>query len=115
MKKTIGNGGFIKLFLILAIVAAVAFIGISFGKPYIRFNTLRSHTKDTLMMEIGNVPIIRNKIMADAAELNVPLKEENLDVAIQDRKVKVKATWSEVVDFWGYYRKELDFTMEEEY
>ena len=33
-----------------------------------------------------------------------------------DRKmIKVKATWSETVDFWGYYQKKIDFVMEEEY
>ena len=40
---------------------------------------------------------------------------EDLDVSIVNKIVKVKATWSETVDFWGYYQKKIDFVMEEEY
>ncbi len=115
MRKVAGSRGFIKFILVLAIFVALVFVGISFGRPYYRYNALRSDTKDTLMMELGNVQSIKEKIMADAASLHVPLKEEDLDVTIQEKKVKVKATWSEVVDFWGYYSKKLDFTVEEEY
>ncbi len=115
MRKEIGNRGIVGLILTLAILVAFAFVGISFGRPYYRYNALRSNTKDTLMMELGSVQSIKEKIMADAASLRVPLKEEALDVTIEGKKVKVKASWSEVVDFWGYYQKRLDFTMEEEY
>ncbi len=115
MRKEAGSEGFVKLILVLAILVTIVFVGISFGRPYYRYNALRSDTKDTLLLDLGSVDAIKEKIMADAASLHVPLKEEDLDVTIQEKRVKVKATWSEVVDFWGYYRKELDFTIEEEY
>ncbi len=110
--------GFIKGFFLLVLFVAASFLLISFGKPYYRYNTLRSHTKDILMMELGNIQSIREKIMADAAELHVPLEEENLEVTRQGpqgKVIKVKATWSETVDFWGYYQKTFDFDLEEEY
>ncbi|MGE5299867.1 MAG: hypothetical protein ACM3MB_02760 [Acidobacteriota bacterium] len=113
-----GNRGFIKGFFLLVLFVGVSFLLISFGKPYYRYNTLRSHTKDILMMELGNVQAIREKIMAEAAELHVPLEEENLSVTQQGplgKVIRVKATWSETVNFWGYYQKQLDFDMEEEY
>ena len=53
--------------------------------------------------------------MADAEELNVPLAEEDLEVAIDKKNISVKATWSETVDFFGYYQKTFDFVMEEDY
>ena len=34
---------------------------------------------------------------------------------MKERMVNVKATWSETVDFWGYYKKTIDFVMEEDY
>lgn len=117
MRDGIGRQGFVKLFIIFLLVAAIAFVGISFGKPYYRYNTLRSQTKDILAMELGNnVPEIKKRILAEAAELNVPLDEENLDVTYNASKItKVRASWSEVVDFWGYYQKKIDFVMETEY
>ncbi len=118
MSTSCEDRGFIKGFLLLALFVGVSFLLISFGKPYYRYNTLRSHTKDILMSELGNVQKIKENILADAAELHVPLEEENLEVTRQGpagKVIRVKATWSETVDFWGYYQKRLDFEMEEEY
>jgi hypothetical protein len=115
MMKKIGNRGFVKGFLALCILGAVVFAGISFGKPYYRFYMLGSHTRDFLKTEIGDINAIRKNVMDDAAELNVPLDEQDLEVFVDKKVVKVKASWSETVDFWGYYQKNIDFVMEEEY
>jgi hypothetical protein len=115
MKGRIGRQGFITTLLLLLFLGALGFVGISFGKPYMRYNTLRSHTKDILSSELSVLPAIKEKIMADAAELKVPLKEENLELTMDNKIIKVKATWSETVNFWDYYQKQLDFVMEVEY
>ena len=115
MRKKSGNSGGVKGLLSLVVLVAIVFVGISFGKPYYRYNTLASHTRDFLKTDTGNIDAIRKNIMDNAAELNVPLDEKNLEVVIDKKVVKVKATWSETVDFWGYYQKQLDFVMEEEY
>jgi hypothetical protein len=115
MRIKIGDEGLIRGLFLLALVVAIAFVGISFGKPYYRYIVLDSHTRDILKEEIGNVNVIKEKIMGDARELNVPLQEDNLNVRIENKMVKVDAHWSEVVDFWGYYRKKLDFAIHEEY
>ena len=115
MKGRIGRQGSITTWLLLLMFGAIVFVGISFGKPYIRYNTLRSHTKDILSSELGVLPAIREKILAEAAELKVPLTEENLEVTMVNKIIKVKATWSETVNFWDYYQKQLDFVMEVEY
>ena len=113
--KKIGNRGFVKGVLSLCVLAGIVFVGISFGKPYYRSYALGSHTRDFLKSDIGNAPAIKKHIMEDAEELNVPLDEQDLEVTIEKKIVKVKATWSETVDFWGVYQKKLDFSMEEEY
>ncbi len=118
MNTSIGNRGFIKGFFLLALFVGMSFLLISFGKPYYRYNTLRSRTKDILMMELGNVQAIKEKIMSEAAELHVPLEEENITVTRQGdlgKVIRVKATWSETVNFWDYYQKRLDFEIDEEY
>ena len=113
-----GDKGFIRGFFLLVLFVGVAVVLVVFAKPYIRYNTLRSHTKDILMMELGNISTIKEKVMADAVELHVPLKEEDLSVTQQGEQgkvIRVKASWSETVDFWGYYQKKLDFDLDEEY
>ncbi len=113
--KRMNERGFIKGLFLLFLLVAIIFLGISFGKPYYRYYVLSSHTRDLLKTEIGNVDAIKKKIMEDAVELNVPLNENDLEVKIQNKIVRVKGAWSETVDFWGYYQKTFDFTMEEEY
>jgi hypothetical protein len=111
----IGNKGGIKGIFWLLVLVAIVFVGISFAGPYYRYYTLGAHTRDFLKSDVGNVAMIRKDIMTNAEELKVPLEESNLEVTIKLKMVRVKATWSETVDFWGYYQKKLDFVLEEEY
>lgn len=113
--KTIGNKGSVGGIFWLIIFIAVIYVGISFSKPYYRAYTLGSHTRDFLKTDIGNLEAIKKNVMKDAEELKVPLNEKNLEVFLVNKIIKVKASWSETVDFWGYYQKQLDFSMEEEY
>jgi adenine-specific DNA methylase len=114
-KMKIGNNGSVKgIFLFFLFIAAI-YVGVSFSKPYYRAFTLGSHTRDFLKTDIGNIQAIRNNVMNDAKELKVPLNEKDLEVFVVNKIIKVKAKWSETVDFWGYYQKELDFSMQEEY
>jgi len=115
MMKQLGNRGSIKGFFWLFVLVAIVFVGISFSKPYYRYYLLGSHTRDFLKTDIGDINAIRKNILDNAAELNVPLDENDLEVVLEGKFIKVRANWSETVDFWGYYQKKLDFVMEEEY
>ncbi|MEJ2695655.1 MAG: hypothetical protein P8013_03315 [Candidatus Sulfobium sp.] len=117
MKNRLDRQGSIKFFFTLAILVVGAFVLISFGKPYYRYYTLRSYAHDELLMEVGNVNTIRRKVLQRADELGIPLDADNLEVKKNrvSKVVTVKANWSEVVDFWGYYTRKLDFTLTEEY
>jgi len=115
MKNDIAGGGFVKSVLVLVVFVAFIYAGTAFGKPYFRYSALKSHTKELLQTEISDAEAIRVKVLAEAVELQIPLKDKDLEVTSQNKLVRVKASWSEVVDFWGYYQKKLDFVMEVEY
>ena len=114
MNAASGNKGFIRGLSWLLILAALVYAGISFGRPYYRYMTLQSHSKDLLLMEVGGVDKIKAQVIADAASLSIPLAENDVEVTAKEHKIWIKAHWSEVVDFWGYYQKTLDFDMEVE-
>jgi hypothetical protein len=59
--------------------------------------------------------MIRANILKDAAELGIQLNEAELSVTSDKKVIKVKATWKDTVDFWGYYQKTFDFELYEEY
>lgn len=114
MRTLSGNKGFIRNLIWLFVLAALVYVGISFGKPYYRYMTLQSHSKDLLLMEIGDAAKIKAQVIADAEGLSIPLAEKDVEVTSKEHKVWIKAHWSEIVDFWGYYQKQLDFDMQVE-
>ena len=115
MIKGLGEKGFIKtllgLFLLIALMAA----GVTFARPYYRYYTLGSHTRDFLKTDIGDVNAIKKHIIEDAAELGVPLDDKDVSVSVVKKTIKVRAVWTETVDLWGFYQKSVDFVMEEDY
>jgi hypothetical protein len=115
MKERIGEKGLIKGIFIILVLVAAAFLLISYGKPYYRYYVLGSHTRDILKSEIGNLNTIRTKIMEEAKELNIPLDEDNLEVVLDKKIIRVNASWTDTVDFWGYYETKIDFSINEEY
>jgi len=115
MKIINNERGFIKTIFWFAVLVALVFLAMSFGKPYYRYYVLGSHTRDILKNEIGNLEVIKQNIMKDADELGVPLLEGDLSVTMNLKVVKVRARWEETVDLYGYYQKKMDFVLEEEY
>ena len=115
MRKGLGEKGFIKtllgFFLLIALVAA----GVAFARPYYRYYTLGSHTRDFLRTDIGDGNTIKKHVMEDAAELGIPLDDRDVSVSVLKKTVKVRAAWTDTVDLWGYYQKSVDFVMEEDY
>ena len=110
MKHRLGNRGFIKGVFYIVIIGLLIFIGISFGMPYYRYNILKSYAENHMKTEIGNTEKIKERVMAAADELHVPLNEENLSVMLNEYSVELNAHWSEVVDFFGLYQKEVPFS-----
>ena len=117
MKKDLGEKGFIKTLLGLALLAGLIFLGMAFATPYYRYYQLGSHTRDFLKTDIGEVNVIRKHVIEDAAEIGVPLKDKDILVSVDQLKkiVRVRATWTDTVDLFGYYQKSINFVMEEEF
>jgi hypothetical protein len=117
MRRDLGEKGFIKTLLGLALLAGLIFLGMAFATPYYRYYQLGSHTRDFLKTDIGEVNLIRKHVIEDAAEIGVPLDDKNISVSVDSarKSVRVKATWTDTVDLFGYYQKSIDFVMEEEF
>ncbi|MBI5634524.1 MAG: hypothetical protein HZA15_13725 [Nitrospirae bacterium] len=115
MKSDRAEKGFIQALLGLLLLGALIVCLMLFGKPYYRSYTLGSHTRDFLKTEIGDIAKIRSNVLQNAAELGIKLNEADLSVTLDQKVVKVKATWKDTVDFWGYYQKTFDFELYEEY
>jgi len=115
MKRELGDEGFIKTLFGLALLVALIFTGVTFARPYYRYYQLSSHTSDFLKSDVGNLDAIKKHVLDDAAELGVPLDAANLSVTLDASKkqIAVKGIWTDSVDLFGYYQKNVDFVMEE--
>jgi len=117
MKRALGEMGFIKTLMGLALLIALIFVGVTLAKPYYRYYQFGSDTRDFLKTDIGEVNMIRKHMLEDAAELGVPLNDKDLTVSVDTfkKQVTVKATWTDTADLLGFYQKNIDFVLEEEF
>lgn len=117
MKRAAGEKGFMKTLLGLGLLVAVIYIGVTLARPYYRYYQFGSHTRDFLKTDIGDANLIKKHMLEDAAELGVMLNDKDVTVSVDTfrKRVVVKATWTDTVDFFGQYQKDIDFVLEEEW
>ncbi len=104
--------GFIKVAFILAVLALCVYAGIQFGTPYYRYSVFKSDAKEIARIGLGDVKRTQTMLFEKAQELKLPLEENDLSVVVKDNRVRVKTSWSETVDLFGIYQKELNFSID---
>ncbi len=115
MKKIMGNEGFIKGVVYLLIIGFLVVIAISFTMPYYRYYVLKMQAEGYLKIKNNTSEHIKSKIMDTVKELKVPLKEGDLIITQDEDTIILKAHWTETVDIFGKYQKELYFFLEAAY
>ncbi len=115
MKKIMGNEGFIKGVVYLVILGLAAIIAISFTMPYYRYYVLKIQSEGYMKIENNSNKVVREKIIETAKKLEVPLIEHNLSISRIEDTLFVKAHWTETVDIFGKYQKELYFSLDLEF
>lgn len=115
MRRILGEEGYVKGILGMLLLVAIVIVGMKLGAPYYRSYSLGSHTRDFLRTDVGNLEVIKKNILKDAVELEIPLKESQVEVVLVQKTIKVKAKWTDTVDFWGYYQKKFEFDLDEEF
>lgn len=107
--------GFFKFVFVLLIIAFLMYAGLQFGMPFYRHSSLRSDVEQVARISIaGDVDKTRAQIFELAQELNIPIKEQDIEVIKTARGMRVKTSWSETVDILGLYQKTFDFKIDVE-
>ena len=109
-----GNQGITRRVYLLLIVLLLL-ITVPFAPPYYRYYGLLWHTDNVIKMNAGNHEIIRKEIQSYAMRKKIPLRNENLIVSREGRKVKVKIYWTDAVDHFGYHQKPVTFIINDEF
>ncbi|MCX5716865.1 MAG: hypothetical protein NTW44_00860 [Nitrospirae bacterium] len=118
MKKAqmFGNKeGFFKFVFVLLIIALLMYAGFQIGMPFYRHSSLRSDAEQLASVSVaGDIDKTRAQIFERAQELDIPLKEKDIEVMKTTRGMRVKTAWSEEVDILGIYQRTFDFTIDVE-
>ncbi|MBE0426742.1 MAG: hypothetical protein IBX72_08850 [Nitrospirae bacterium] len=112
MKILKEQGGFIRFALVMALLAFCVYAGIKFGMPYYKYSAFKSDVKEFARISLGDTEKTRAQIFERAAELRLPLEEEDIKVTKKEKLVRVRTAWSETVDILGVYQKKLNFNID---
>jgi hypothetical protein len=112
MNELRNEKGFIKVAFILAVLALCVYSGIQFGAPYYRHSVFKSDATEIARVGLGDVKRTQTMLFERAQELKLPLEEDDILVNVINKRVIVKTSWSETVDMFGVYQKELNFTID---
>jgi len=85
-----------------------------FGVPYYKYSAFRSDVKGLARISLGETDKTRAQIFERAAELRLPLGEDDILVTRNGQTVRVRTSWEHTVDILGFYQKTLQFNIDVE-
>jgi hypothetical protein len=112
MKSLRNEKGYIKFVLVVIILALCAYLGIKFGAPYYRYSVFKSDAKEITRISLGDVQKTKALLFERAQELKLPIEEDTISVTVNNKTVYVSTSWTETVDLFGIYQKDLNFAVD---
>jgi len=105
-----------KIVFWLLILGLLGYTGFKFGKPYYRYFALRADAQEVAKVSFEfqqrNEEDIRNMIFARAKELEIPIDKKDILVTRGENIMRIRTSWSEVVDMHGIFQKTLVFKVD---
>lgn len=113
MSVLLANDGYLKPLFVIVALAAAAYLGLLFGKPYYRYSALKSDAAEMARVSLGDERKLREMIFSRAQELGIPIEEDAIFVDRNaDNVMDVKASWNESVNVLGLYERDLAFSID---
>ncbi len=107
--------GFFKFVFVLLLIAFLMYAGFQLGMPFYRYSSFRFDVEQIARISIaGDIERTRAQVFERAQELNIQIKEKDIEVMKTTRGMRVKTAWSEEVDILGIYQKTFDFKINAE-
>jgi hypothetical protein len=97
-----GGGFFTKALFCILILGLLGYSGINLGMPWLKYYSFRDRLKEISIYE-GTDPREKTmkKIMEEAEDRGVPLKEEDIIIESKERRLLIKAEWDHEVQLFG--------------
>lgn len=104
--------GWTKGFFCLGVFLAVLYAGAQYGMPYFKYYRFRSDASDIVKFPGYSADDIKAKIVEKAAEDGVTLDPGDVSVQPDGQHFDAQAAWSEKVNLFGRYRRQLNFAFD---
>ncbi len=108
------NCGGIRPYICILLLFVSAYVGYKFAIPYYRYAALKSDAVAIARLSYTSPEKYRNMVYERAVTLKVPIEPSDIYVSIQNNRVNIATSWSEVVDLAGIYQYELHFDIDVE-
>jgi len=79
--------------------------------PYYRYSVFKADAKEITRISLGDLQKTKTLLFDRAQELKLPIEEDAISVTVKDKSVYVSTSWSETVDLFGIYQKDLNFAV----
>jgi hypothetical protein len=111
-KKTISNeqGGVVNYIVVLLIVLSF-FVGYKFAIPYYKKSALENECKEVARLGLAKTMVMET-LMAKVESLDLPLEKDDFNVVVGEKKTGIQVSWTETIDIFGLYTKEVEFNID---
>ncbi|MBI3378496.1 MAG: hypothetical protein HY035_08895 [Nitrospirae bacterium] len=107
--------GFFKFVFVIGLIAFLMYAGFQLGMPFYRYTSFKTDAAEIARVSVsGDIERTRAQVFERAQELNIPIKEKDIEVMKTTLGMRVKTAWSEEVDILGIYQKTFDFKIDVE-
>ncbi len=103
----------IKGLFCLLVSGLLVYAAVQYGRPWFRYYLFKSDVSDMVRFPVQDADALKADIMEKAKDVHVPLSPENLSVSGSKWRFRAAASWSAGADFFGHYRREFNFTFDE--
>jgi predicted membrane protein len=110
--KVINNEkGYVKFLFTILVLASLVYVGIKVGMPYYKHSAFKSDVIELARIST-DVEKTKEQIIERAHELKIPIQPDDIDITKTEKTLHVKTSWSETVDFLGFYQKTFNFSVD---
>jgi adenine-specific DNA methylase len=101
----------IKRLFFLAVFGAAVYVGYKFAMPYYNHYRFQQDAQYVVKFNVRDEDDMRRKLFEKAREDGLSIPEEDFIVERTKLGYNMKVSWSNTVDIFGKYQKDLDFTV----
>jgi hypothetical protein len=106
------QNGWFKPVVTLILVTVLAYAGFKFSIPYYHYHSFKSEAREIARLYYSRPERYQELLCESAEGIGVPIECSDIHVGISNKRVTVRAAWSETADLMGYYQKTFHFRVD---